>query len=120
MTFLEMLEAASAQYPPQADVTPVEPPPTCARCRWSETLNDKGHCPDCQAAIDRGYDIVMLAGRCANGSELGKGVLFHAQRIGEYEAVCGAKPGRLSVGWSTWKPSTREVTCQKCLKKLSR
>lgn len=64
-----------------------------------------------------------LSGRCTDGRELGRGVLVHAvdgthrEDFNELHgtALCGAKPGRRSVGWSVWGSS---VTCQRCLRKM--
>jgi hypothetical protein len=58
-----------------------------------------------------------LAGRCANGYERDSGRRFHAlETYSEFgKALCGAKPGRLSGGWSE---SPGSVTCPRCLKKL--
>jgi hypothetical protein len=60
----------------------------------------------------------MLTGRCMNGAERDHGTRAHAVPIGERKALCGAKPGRRSVGWSSYREST--VTCPRCLKKLAK
>lgn len=79
-------------------------------------------CPDCAADKARGYTVRVLAGRCANGSELGGGARWHAVQIGEHgmdwTAMCGAKPGRRSAGWSRWIVRGQAVTCPRCAKKL--
>lgn len=62
-----------------------------------------------------------LTGRNRTGSEPG-GTLIHAIRgDGEHfptfrPALCGAKPGRRSNGWS--ELTSDHATCPKCLKKL--
>lgn len=64
-----------------------------------------------------------LSGRCANERELGRGVLVHAvdgvlrtdQGSLHGRALCGAKPGPRSVGWTT---GFTEVTCPTCLRKM--
>lgn len=58
-----------------------------------------------------------LAGRCANGAERDRGVIYHAVERGQWAALCGREPGRTSAGWSDWKGSA--VTCPRCLKKLA-
>jgi hypothetical protein len=58
--------------------------------------------------------ILKLAGRCADGFERGKGSRYHA--VNGYVALCGAKPGRRSAGWSSHAGVA--VTCPKCLRKL--
>lgn len=64
----------------------------------------------------------MLAGRCANGSELDSGTRWHAVPLGEHglswSALCGAEPGRRSAGWSSWTVRGQAVTCPRCLGKL--
>jgi hypothetical protein len=50
-------------------------------------------------------EILRLAGRCANGGERDGGALYHAVR--GYCALCGAKPGKRSAGWSMY-PGERE------------
>lgn len=62
------------------------------------------------------YEIRKKTGRLTDGYERGKGVLFHA--VVCETALCGAKPGRLSAGWSIEQGD--KVTCDKCLKKLSK
>lgn len=65
-----------------------------------------------------------LAGRCANGYERGRGFRVHAvPRSNELErngycltrALCGAKPGPRSAGWSYF--GQRAVTCPRCAAK---
>lgn len=62
--------------------------------------------------------ILRLAGRCSDGSERGKGSRFHAVPTGMYRALCGARPGRHSAGWS-WTPGDA-VTCPRCLAAIRR
>jgi hypothetical protein len=75
-----------------------------------------------------GVDVLAasLAGRCTSGEERGAGRLIHAvpaeqgMRLSGYldivgSALCGAKPGRRSVGWS---PSDRSVSCPRCIKRV--
>lgn len=65
-----------------------------------------------------------LAGRCANGYERDSGRVTHAvdyngRSDGDYHmgaAVCGAKPGRRSAGWSSYRWAS--VTCPRCLRRL--
>lgn len=70
-----------------------------------------------------------LAGRCANGLERGQGTNLHAipatqvrQHGGFVEAtgkaLCGAEPGRRSVGWTACE--SRPVTCPRCRRALAR
>lgn len=76
-------------------------------------------CARCEENDKRGYAVMMLAGRCANGSELDHGTKWHAVKPGEYQAICSAKPGRRSAGWSSYTVLNQQVTCPRCLKKLS-
>lgn len=72
------------------------------------------------AAIqNKSYDIYQLPGRCANGSQLDAGVLWHAV-INGYRAVCGQTYGRRSPGWSSWQPENVQVTCPRCLRIIER
>jgi hypothetical protein len=68
-----------------------------------------------------------LAGRCANGYERGQGVRVHAVPYTDdlarngyaiQRALCGAKPGPRSAGWSY--SGMRLVTCPTCLRALER
>lgn len=122
-TFLEILEAAAASCPETEIKEIPAPAPTCKMCRWAEDVNENGLCADCQQAVDRGYQISQLAGRCANGAERDHGVRYHARMLNglsaSWTAVCGYSPGRRSAGWSTWHPAGREVTCPKCARRLS-
>lgn len=70
-----------------------------------------------------------LAGRCANGLERGQGTNLHAipcaqvRRHGGYveatgKALCGAAPGRRSVGWTACE--SHPVTCPRCQRALAR
>ena len=63
-----------------------------------------------------------LAGRCANGYERDQGPRVHAVPFSEglarngyviTRALCGAKPGARSAGWSYFGP--RALTCVKCV-----
>lgn len=63
------------------------------------------------------YRIVRKTGRLVNGNEGGAGSIYHAVKNGDYIALCGTKPGRLS-GWSIWEG--KQVTCPNCLKRLTK
>jgi hypothetical protein len=58
--------------------------------------------------------FLRLAGRCANGAERDGGSKYHA--VAGYVALCGAKPGRRSAGWSLYPGDM--VTCPRCRRKL--
>lgn len=78
----------------------------------------EAHKIECAKAIEnQSYEILQLAGRCADGAELGHGTLWHAV-VGS-TAVCGQTYGRRSAGWSSWTPDNRRVTCPKCAKKIA-
>ena len=57
-----------------------------------------------------------LTGRCANGAERDGGKLSHLIEDCRNIALCGAKPGKRSNGWSIYDET--EVTCKKCLDRL--
>lgn len=85
------------------------------------------------------YRMGRLLGRLANGFESDKGTLTHAVVIRSVKprpcpwndwgrdaskmaecvkadiGLCGARPGRRSVGWAF---DVSEVTCPRCLKRL--
>jgi len=63
---------------------------------------------------------MYLAGRCANGSELDSGTLWHALQNLETSrtAMCGARPGRRSAGWRGYPDEIHAVTCKRCLAKM--
>jgi hypothetical protein len=80
-----------------------------------------------------GSDVVAakLAGRCANGMERGQGVTYHAMPLDQVRgtiedpfreawgwALCGAKPGRRSVGWTVCTGT--KITCPRCLRKIEK
>jgi len=91
----------------------------CTVCRDVDVDNDKGICSRCQKEQAQGYQVRSLSGRCADGFEGGHGTLFHAVEFENYVAVCGAKPGRRSAGWSMWGHG-KDVTCPRCITKLER
>jgi hypothetical protein len=58
-----------------------------------------------------------LSGRCADGAERDGGVKYHGlRRADQGRALCGAKPGRRSAGWSPYPGEA--VTCPRCLVKI--
>lgn len=66
-------------------------------------------------------NYAQLTGRLATGAQLGHGHLWHAVDTDREfpnfaTAVCGAKPGRRSNGWSDALGTA--VTCPRCIKKL--
>lgn len=79
------------------------------------------------------YNPVYKGGRCWNGFHLDAGKVVHAIFSDEPhgywggKAICGTEPGLRSYGWALAKDYfSREdirpakVTCEKCLKKLSK
>ncbi len=73
-------------------------------------------------------DVVAakLAGRCTNGLERGQGRNLHAVSAAEVrrssgfagKAMCGAQPGRRSVGWTVCE--SQPVTCTRCQRAVAR
>ena len=121
MSIQSMLEELAARTPaPVVAETETKPTYHCRNCDdWAVVENQNDICELCKMENERGYQAQMLAGRCANGAELDHGTRTHAVMITERFgfAVCGAKPGRRSVGWvSPYK--SREITCPRCLKKI--
>lgn len=113
------LEAREGPFPE------VEPPVIeyCKMCRSiSKNLTD-GHCPDCTRTIERGYQISYKQGRNFNGAHRDAGEINHARMLNDdnvpsWKAVCGTKPGLRSGGWAHYGDD-RQVTCKRCLKRLS-
>jgi len=89
------------------------------------------------------YRIGALLGRLSNGSQSDHGTRYHAvvrrmvknpnagkvldngyvlpEKVERSVALCGARPGRRSVGWDFENFSTHlgtEVTCPRCLERL--
>ena len=67
------------------------------------------------------YLVWRLGGRARNGADREGGVRMHALPIGSdafSTALCGAKPGRQSAGWTDDSRHT-EVTCPRCLRKMA-
>lgn len=65
------------------------------------------------------YMAVRLMGRCANGVEADGGRKYHALRKDRlnYQAVCGAAPGKRSAGWADFPDTVKpveDVTCPRC------
>lgn len=60
-----------------------------------------------------------LMGRCANGNEADRGGTFHVVAEGpDGKALCGAKGGTRSVGWTG--PSEEPATCPRCLARIAK
>ncbi len=79
------------------------------------------------AAVD--VVAAKLAGRCANGLERGQGTNLHAVPAAQVrhnfglieatgKALCGAQPGRRSVGWTTCE--SQPVSCPRCQRAIAR
>lgn len=89
--------------------------PQCQKCRSANVLHDGDLCKFCQMESERGYEALTMTGRCASGAQRDAGTLYHAVKIGEWKAICGAKHGKRSR-WSEYHG--KDVTCSRCLKKL--
>jgi hypothetical protein len=61
-----------------------------------------------------------LLGHYVSGAKLEGSVMLHAVEskgpVSIGPALCGARPGRLSTGWS--EPVDDPVTCPRCLRKM--
>jgi len=117
-TLQQIFENISADYQ-EAEKAPERPEPK-PYCRYHLLDLVDGACSQCVEDDERGYEVLMLAGRCANGSELDSGTRWHAVPKGKYTAVCGATYGRRSAGWSSYIKLHQPVTCPRCLKKLNK
>lgn len=112
-------EKALTDRPELLKTAPIDngdPAPICPNCREAQIDQAGDLCPNCKREKARGYSVSALLGRLANGAERDHGIHYHAVPLGTNKALCGAKPGRRSVGWSTYFRET--VTCPECLKKL--
>ena len=96
----------------------------CEVCRSRQVDQAGDLCPQCVKDKARGYSVRTLAGRCHDGAERDHGTRRHALPVrGSYwgddmgRALCGAKPGRRSVGWTDWG-AEKAVTCPRCLNVL--
>lgn len=72
-------------------------------------------CPSCgsmQGTLD--YELVYLAGRCANGAERDRGHVIHAKYPNDWRALCGKGYGRTSGGWADADSTVTEPTCPRC------
>jgi hypothetical protein len=119
MTTFEEIINRVIERNPQPAPAGVDDKPAEFLCQcYSAKVTAQGDlCPRCTKEKTQGYEMMALTGRCRSGGDWG-GTLYHAVRFGEYAAVCGAKPGRRSVGWSGYRGD--DVTCPKCVKKLAR
>ena len=114
-TFWEQIEEMART----AEVLPplywVEPRPVCEKCRMREVQMSGYFCELCTKEQAQGFEALSMTGRCANGAQRDAGILYHAVKIGEWKAVCGAVHGRRSR-WSEYHGE--KVTCKRCIKKL--
>lgn len=115
MTIFDTLKELAERTPEPAPLYWVESRPMCARCRWHEVSMPDDLCELCTTETTRGYEALTMTGRCANGAQRDAGQLYHAVKIGEWIAVCGAKHGKRSR-WSEYHG--KDVTCPRCIKKI--
>lgn len=117
MSIMQMIQelAEKTPRPPEQEVYTVTPRPICERCRDNDVQMPGDLCELCTKELTQGYAALTMTGRCANGAQRDAGTLYHAVKLGEWRAICGAKHGRRSR-WSEYHGS--EVTCPRCLKKL--
>jgi hypothetical protein len=118
-TFSDMILKMAEKYPaPEVDAKPTRTYYHCRSCSdFTEVAQPDDLCPRCTLEQERGYQALVMVGRLRNGAERDHGTRNHAVKFGSSTALCGAKPGRRSVGWNTpW--GGRDITCPRCLKKL--
>lgn len=91
----------------------------CRYCRANESMDFESKPPSRVIKIEPVGDVVALylAGRCANGSELDCGTIWHAVPKSSNKALCGATHGRRSAGWRG-DDESHLVTCPRCLKRM--
>jgi hypothetical protein len=119
-TITEMIKEMAERTPQPADLPPihwVEPRPKCSQCRDYEVMEAGDSCVYCLQEIKQGYQAMVLLGRLANGFEMDHGIRIHAVKLDSRRALCGAEPGRRSVGWNR---EVKPVTCPRCMKKLEK
>lgn len=71
--------------------------------------------------------LVQKLGRCANGFEKDHGRVIHGlvtenpnDSIQHGVALCGAMPGKRSVGFGQpYQKETKVITCEKCKKRIN-
>lgn len=74
------------------------------------------------------YCAATKSGRCTCGHERGQGSVLHAVPRGtiltttqsDAKALCGAKPGARSAGWSSTPRPIDQVTCPRCLNAIAK
>ena len=117
MNITDMLKELAERIPEPEPMVWVECRPKCAECREYEVMDYDEICELCKKEWSQHYQVMSLAGRCANGSELDHGTRYHAVQFDSYRAICGAKPGRRSVGWTR---ENKDTTCPRCVAKLEK
>jgi len=116
MSIFDALKALAENLPKPEHAEP-EPYLTCVVCH--EHIETGSICGQCAIDQKRGYSVRSLAGRCRNGAERDHGTRFHAVPAESWRALCGAEPGRHSIGWSDYGRN-QAVTCPKCAAKLAK
>jgi hypothetical protein len=120
MNMMEMLKQIADRTPQPEPVTlyTVTPFPMCKKCRNFDVANDGDICEQCTREQAQGYEVMAMLGRLADGFQSDHGTRYHAVKFGSQRAMCGAQPGKRSVGWSEYHG--KDVTCPRCIKKVQR
>lgn len=113
-TFMDFFNLSGAETNAPADPDPVTC--YCNECRNVVVAGPDDLCQRCTAEWAQSYRVLHMAGRCTNGAESDHGTLRHAVEFSKFTAMCGAKPGPRSVGWTI--PVETDVTCSRCLKAI--
>jgi hypothetical protein len=111
--------------PPQTETPPRKYRPNeicrCERCHTFFRDADKRLCVFCQREKDEGYKLRRKLGRLANGAEADSGQLLHILPTEEYERpLCGAKPGKRSIGWALAYDREKQKICARCAERYKR